>query len=115
MTNPSGRRRFTEGQENLRRLMDAHPFRPIEPEYAGAGHHLDETPITAQDWERAAQFLFALLDNIDTAFDLAKEDSGRLRWLITREHRRRFEIAGTNGHEVYFSALAIRDSQELPI
>jgi hypothetical protein len=50
----------------------------------------------------AADFLFGLLDDIDTAEDIAKSDDAAFRAMVHRLHRRRFEVADTNGYTVTF-------------
>lgn len=50
----------------------------------------------------AADFLFALLDDIDTAEDIAKSDDRIYRSLVHRAQRRRFEVASTDGYSVTF-------------
>lgn len=54
----------------------------------------------------AAQFLFALLDDIDTASDRAKADDKAYREIVERIQKRRFEVASTDGYVVLFHALA---------
>lgn len=50
----------------------------------------------------AAQFLWALLDDIDTASDIAKGDDAAYRAMVERIQRRRFEVGSTDGHAVTF-------------
>ena len=54
----------------------------------------------------AAEFLFALLDDIDTASDIAKSDDAIYRTLVHRLNRKRFEVASTDGYSVKFHARA---------
>jgi hypothetical protein len=54
------------------------------------------------DWEDIARFLFDLLDDIDTASDIAKSDDKLYREYVEKLHRRRFEVADTDGYEVIF-------------
>jgi hypothetical protein len=49
-----------------------------------------------------AEFLFKLLDDIDTAGDIAKGDDRAFRKMVETVHRRRFEVAETDGHVVTF-------------
>lgn len=56
------------------------------------------------DMLETASFLFALLDDIDTASDMAKSDDGAYRKIVERLQRRRFEVASTDGHAVTFHA-----------
>ena len=46
--------------------------------------------------EAAAQFLFGLLDDIDTASDRAKGDDRTFREIVERIQRRRFEVASVD-------------------
>ncbi len=50
--------------------------------------------------EGIARFLFQLLDDIDTASDIAKSDDALYRSLVREAHRRRFEVATTDGYGV---------------
>ena len=50
--------------------------------------------------EEIAQFLFGLLDDIDTASDRAKGDDKAYREIVERIQRRRFEVATTDGYTV---------------
>lgn len=45
-----------------------------------------------------AEFLWDLLDNIDTAEDVAKENDKFFRQLVHKHHRRRFEVGTTDGY-----------------
>jgi len=54
------------------------------------------------DYEEIAQFLFCLLDDIDTASDMAKGDHEFYRKRVEYLHRRRFEVAETHGSTVMF-------------
>lgn len=58
--------------------------------------------MTETDWEDIARFLFDLLDDIDTASDIAKEDDESYRSMVEKIQRRRFEVADTDGYEVSF-------------
>lgn len=53
--------------------------------------------------EMHRSFLFALLDDIDTAGDIAKADDKLYRSIVEKTHRRRFEVASTDGYSVTFS------------
>jgi hypothetical protein len=57
---------------------------------------------TMADHEKAAQFLWGLLDDIDTAGDIAKSDDKTYRDIVERLQRRRFEVGSTDGHTVTF-------------
>ncbi|MCH9621784.1 MAG: hypothetical protein S4CHLAM20_12110 [Chlamydiia bacterium] len=52
------------------------------------------------DFEAAAILLFKLLDDIDTADDIAKGNDEMFRNLVRRSHKRRFEVAWTDGYEL---------------
>lgn len=47
-----------------------------------------------------AQFLWKLLDDIDTASDIAKGDDNYYRGMVERIQRRRFEVGSTDGYTV---------------
>jgi hypothetical protein len=53
----------------------------------------------------AADFLFALLDDIDTTSDIAKGDDRAYREMVERIQRRRFEVADTDGYTVTFKPV----------
>lgn len=50
--------------------------------------------------DEAAQFLWSLLDDIDTASDIAKGDDKAYREMVERIQRRRFEVGSTDGYTV---------------
>lgn len=54
------------------------------------------------DYEKAARFLFDLLDDIDTTSDMAKSNDVAYRAQVERIQRRRFEAAMTDGYVVKF-------------
>jgi hypothetical protein len=54
----------------------------------------------------AADFLFSLLDDIDTASDMAKGNDKAYRSMVERIQRRRFEVASTDGYVVKFHEKA---------
>lgn len=60
--------------------------------------------MDAINYEGIAHFLFGLLDDIDTAADIAKGDHRLYREMVERIHRRRFEVASTDGYAVTFGA-----------
>lgn len=64
-----------------------------------AGKNLGE-PLPV---EEIAQRLFQLLDDCDTADDIAKEDDALFRNLVRRAHRERFKYATTDGYSVTFN------------
>lgn len=57
-------------------------------------------------WEEIAKSLFTILDDIDTADDLAKDNESLYRNLVRRHHRDRFKFATTDGYSVNFNVLA---------
>jgi hypothetical protein len=50
------------------------------------------------DFKKIAEDLWQILDNIDTASDIAKGDDKLYRSLVAQEHKKRFEYAGTDGY-----------------
>ncbi len=56
------------------------------------------------DMRGTAQFLWGLLDDIDTASDAAKADDNAYRQVVERIQRRRFEVGSTDGYAVTFLA-----------
>ena len=67
-----------------------------------SGRELLQDRLSEADWEAVAQFLFKLLDDIDTASDMAKDDDAAYRRLVEFHHRRRFDVAVSIGHRVVF-------------
>lgn len=64
--------------------------------------------------DETAHFLFGLLDDIDTADDIAKSDDEVYRSLVRQAHKRRFEVASTDGYTVVFKdSLAPAESPEV--
>lgn len=55
------------------------------------------------DYEKVARFLWDLLDDIDTAGDIAKADDKTYRDMVERLQRRRFEVGNTDGQTVTFA------------
>lgn len=55
------------------------------------------------DTEAAAQFLWKLLDDIDTLDDAARDDDVSFRKNCREIQRRRFEVGATDGYTVTFS------------
>lgn len=47
--------------------------------------------------------LYSLLDDIDTASDMAKGDDSMYRNLVHRAHSERFKYASTDGYDVKFN------------
>lgn len=60
----------------------------------------------------AAQFLWGLLDDIDTASDRAKSDDRAYRQIVERLQRRRFEVGKTDGYAVTFLARNTKQCAE---
>lgn len=54
------------------------------------------------DYKSHAEFLYGLLDDIDTAGDICKSDDAAYRKMVEKIHRRRFEVADSDGYSVYF-------------
>ena len=52
----------------------------------------------AARYEKVARFLFGVLDDIDTADDMAKADETLYRSLVRRYHAKRFLVATTDGY-----------------
>jgi hypothetical protein len=62
--------------------------------------------------EGIAQVLFALLDDIDTADDIAKGDNNVFRGLARSASLKRFHVATTDGYNVKFNTrLATRENE----
>jgi hypothetical protein len=61
--------------------------------------------LTEDDWKMIALHLFYLLDDIDTASDIAKENDKLYREYVEKLHRKRFAVATTDGYGVYFHKL----------
>lgn len=53
-------------------------------------------------YKEAAEFLFDLLDEIDTADDAFKKDSESYRKFVQNVQARRFEVADTDGYAIRF-------------
>lgn len=60
--------------------------------------------------DEIAQFLFALLDDIDTLDDAAKDNDALFRAEVRKVQRRRFEVASTDGYTVTFKEANNADS-----
>ena len=52
--------------------------------------------------KKAAHHLFDLLDDIDTASDMAKSNDAAYRKYVEKVQFRRFEVADTDGYTVTF-------------
>jgi hypothetical protein len=83
----------------------------IPNKYLGASQSILDAAIEVaiQDHARIAelegiaQFLFALLDDIDTADDIAKGDDNVFRCLARSASMKRFDVATTDGYSVKFN------------
>lgn len=71
-------------------------------------------PQSGDEWEFIAKFLWRLLDNIDTASDMAKDNDRAYREFAEQEHRKRFQVGSTDGYAVRFSAEALKDHSSGP-
>lgn len=58
--------------------------------------------MSEQEWEAVAQYLFKLLDDIDTVDDMARDNDAGYRRMVRRIQHRRFEVAATDGYTVTF-------------
>jgi hypothetical protein len=54
------------------------------------------------DMKDVASYLWKLLDDIDTASDIANGDPDVYRHLVQNIQRKRFEVGDTDGHTVVF-------------
>ncbi len=64
------------------------------PKFAPDGPRVSEANAVAVLWN--------LLDNIDTAEDMAKGDDAAFRRLTRRFYRRRFEVAHSDGYGLWY-------------
>lgn len=60
----------------------------------------EERERCAKLMDAHAQFLWKLLDDIDTASDIAKADDKSYREIVDKIQRRRFECGSTDGYRV---------------
>lgn len=68
----------------------------------GPREHVGEQKVlTVDEWRGVADFLFGLLDEIDTDGDRATNDA-LYRELVEKHHRKRFEVGATDGYRVIF-------------
>lgn len=58
--------------------------------------------MSTVDYKACAESLFMLLDDIDTANDMAKSDDKSFRGIVNGLHKRRFDIASTDGRSIVF-------------
>lgn len=80
---------------------------PLETLYStweeGYGDQKDRAEKAERELKTAhedREFLFQLLDDIDTMDDAAKGDDGAFRAQVRRIHKKRFERATTDGYVV---------------
>lgn len=64
--------------------------------------------------EPAAQYLWKLLDDIDTAGDIAKADDQIYRQIAERLQRKRFAVGSTDGYSVQFHATLPESAPKAP-
>ena len=55
------------------------------------------------DYRKIAVFLWSLLDDIDTASDMFKENYEQLSDYVYDKQQRRFEVSASDGHELVFT------------
>lgn len=75
----------------------------------------DNEKLEPKTWEGIARALFNVLDDIDTADDLAKDNENLYRNLVRRHHKRRFDYASTDGYEVRFNTRHTPDTTEVQV
>ena len=70
----------------------------------------------AEGYKQAATFLWGLLDDIDTAGDMAKADDKLYRAIVERHQRMRFNVGSTDGYSLELKTdamLAAAKAQEV--
>lgn len=74
----------------------------------------DLAPVVAElnKLEDVAQFLFGLLDDIDSVDDIAGPDNGLYRELVRKLHPRRFAVADTDGYTVSWKSNGRQESED---
>ena len=101
------------GMDRLREHRDRLLSSPEPPMgFSGEGGPLflhDDTP--GGEWRRTTLFLFDLLDDIDTAADMAKGDHAAYRAMVHEIQRRRFMVGTPAGSTVYFHPAPEGDSR----
>lgn len=75
----------------------------VPPEYVSPSV-VQQPPSGNAQLRRIADFLWSLLDDIDTASDIAKADDKAYRTMVERIQRRRFDVGTTDGYTVTFIA-----------
>ena len=58
--------------------------------------------MSEPDYKAISNFLFGLLDDIDTLEDVYKSNLQGFQDGVRKRHRRRFEVADTDGYTVTF-------------
>lgn len=92
------------------RLHCVHWYDDAEP-CCACGHDPRRTEL--EIWKARAEFLYGILDDIDTADDLAKGNESLYRNLVRRHHARRFEAAGSDGYELQWKdQIPTRDPED---
>lgn len=77
--------------------MEIHP--PGAPPEIDLGR---QEPLTVEQWERIAHFLFNRLDDIDTYTDIVKDNDHLFRQQALLVAQARFEVGRTDGYRVVF-------------
>lgn len=57
----------------------------------------------------AFEYLFDLLDDIDTAGDIAKDDDKFHRSIVNRIHKKRFNVGVTDGYNLEINSKKIKE------
>ena len=60
--------------------------------------------VSGKSLREIAEFLWDLLDDIDTADDLAKGNDALYRNLVRKAHQRRFEVGTTDGYWLFLDS-----------
>lgn len=88
------------------------PFYGIDCEYIPVAQKVSAYADEIERLREVAVFLFGLLDDVDTADDVAKGDDKFYRNQIRAIHKRRFEVAETDGYNVKIkTALQQKDTE----
>jgi hypothetical protein len=90
-------------------------IKALSPE-ARAGLLTESQPVEETDPRlAAADYLFGLLDDIDTLDDACRSDDAAFREAVRQVQRRRFEVASTDGYSVTFKKREIPVAQDKPV
>ncbi len=57
--------------------------------------------------QEKAEFLFSLLDDIDSVGDVVRTDDKAYREVVERIHKRRYEVASTDGYSIFWDRRKI--------